>query len=206
MYKVYSNFQLNKEKDCVKISVDSLLVLENKEDDDLVVIGYPKYFDDITELKFPVDKYENYNIYILNVTNPSRITDYKKIWKLGGFGTNGLYDNYYDGDSGRIYFGITKNYPQFKSSVWMKNISILVPKDTQLPFESIFDFFAENKFDDGCDSKKQDYILSSISKYVKNSIVVNKVLSNGIYLNLYGDKIEQKFDVSELPKIDIIER
>lgn len=210
MYSVYNNFQLHKDKDCVKIFADRLLVLESEEDEQNLGIDFPKYLNNLLELKFPVDKYEKYNLYFLMVNNPNRITDYKKIWKLGGFDSNGLYDNFYVVDSGRIYFGITKKDPKFAMSVWMKKISILIdkeqiPRDIQFIFESIFNFFAINKFGYNFNIDRYDDALKNISKIVKNSVVVHKIFANKVGLNLYGDGIEQKFDLSELPKNDIIE-
>ena len=203
MYNIYNNFQLKKDKDRVQLSADSLFVLENIEDDNLISIHFPKCLLNIFESKVQTSNYDIYNVYTLNIDKPTRITDYKKIWKLGGFDSDGLYDNFYEGDNGRIYFGIKKNYPLFQKSVLMGTVSILVPKGDNLPFEIIYNIFAINKYDIFFNNEKHDFVLSSLQKLINQSILINKLSTS---LNLYGDNINQRFDLSDLPLGDVIEK
>ena len=203
MYNIYNNFQLKKETNRVKLSADSLIVLENIEDDNFISIQFPKCLFNIFESKVQTNNYDIYNVYTLNIDKPTRITDYKKIWKLGGFDSDGLYDNYYEGDNGRIYFGISKNYPQFQKSILMGTVSILIPKEEHLPFDSIYNIFAINKYDIYFNNDKQDFVLSNLQKLINRAIIINKLSTS---LNIYGDNIDQKFDVSDLPFGDVVER
>jgi hypothetical protein len=205
MYNAYNNFQLSKENDRVKISCDSLLVLESKEDDEMISIKFPKCLHNLFESKFPTDKYDIYNVYTLKVANPNKITDYKKIWELGGFDTDGLYDNLYDVDGGRIYFDITKNIHSL-IVVFGWEIFQYYYLNIILPFEDIFNLFVRNKYDISFKKEMHDYFLSSLQKLIKESVIIDKISATRSSLNIYGDNVGQKYDVSELPKVDIIER
>ena len=206
MYTTYKNFQLKKEKDFVKISVDSFIELEKIEDEWLISYKFPEFLEGLIKTKFPIKKYDVYNIYTVNVVNYNRISDYKKIWKLGGFEANGLYDNYYEGKNGRIYFGIIKGYTQFKCSVLMGNITIFISKEDSLPTEKIFNLFAKNQYDISLNKEKHILVLPDLQKLIKNSIVVHKIHADNISLNIYGNNIEQNFDMSDLPLSDVIEK
>lgn len=203
MYNIYNNFQLKKDNNFVKVSADSLLVLENIEDENCIDIHFPKFLLNLLESKVQTKNYDIYNVYTLNIDKPTRITDYKKIWKLGGFDSEGLYDNFYEGDNGRIYFGISKNHPKFNKSVWMGTVSILMPKEDNLPFDIIYNIFALYKFDICFNNEKQDFVLSNVQKKINKAIIINKLSTS---LNIYGDNIDQRFELSDLPLSDVIER
>ncbi len=88
----------------------------------------------------------------------------------------------------------------------MGKISVLVLKEDKLPFESIFNIFSNNKYDICSYKEDHDRVLFELYEKVKNAIIVNKISAKKISINIYGENVDQKFDISELPSQDIIER
>ena len=206
MYIIYKNLRLNKEKNFVTISAEGFMILESIEDEGLIGNNFPKFLHKLIESKFPEDKYATYNIYTLSLIHYNKVTDYKKIWKLANFETIGLYDNHYDGDNGRIYFGISKGSPHLDISILTGKISIFVPKEVALVPEDIFELFAKNTFDISLDREKHYSVLSSLQKLVPKAIVVYKLHNDGNSLNIYGDNVAQLFNEEDLPLSEVIER
>ena len=94
---------------CNRVSIEANTCIQfEKSDDESIPIGTPVLWDEALMLKIDIDKYRIYHICCIFVPNGmySRITDYKKIWKLAGI-PPGFYDGAYTTSHGKMYFGIT---------------------------------------------------------------------------------------------------
>ncbi len=67
----------------------------------------------------------------------SRITDYKKIWKLAGI-PPGFYDGAYTTSHGKMYFGITFGKGRDCFTADTSNLMILVPEGSDFDAATLF--------------------------------------------------------------------
>lgn len=81
---------------CNRVSIEANTCIQfEKSDNESIPIGTPVLWDEALMLKIDIDKYRIYHICCIFVPNGmySRITDYKKIWKLAGI-PPGFYDGH----------------------------------------------------------------------------------------------------------------
>ena len=197
MYKLYKNFHLDKKSDHIKLSVEGIKVLEKEDDDFISDCKVPKFFDELIEKYLSLDNFHGYSIFTLCVSNHNKISDYKKIWKLGGYDKKGIYEGFYDTNNGRIYFGIVDTPTVDVSNILVDKIVFYIPQEKELPMYKIFDIFSRNSFTVKDNEKKFECVLSELQKLEKDSIVIYKTQTE---LNIFGNLINQKFDVSAFPK------
>ena len=204
MYYKYFNFKLNKGKNIVELQADEICVLENIKDDTILGYKKPRCLMAIVNKKLSVSNINQYSIYILKKTVYNRITDYKKIWKLGGFEEKGLFDGYYDSENGRVYLGICKEKKANESNTFLYHVTLMVPSKIDFSFEQVFNVFKKNCF--YVDKEKQVIIdtLFQLQKLIKNSIVIYEY-PHRAEICIIGQHIESKFMFSDLPTSEIIE-
>lgn len=205
MYCKYFNFKLFRKKNFVEIKSDVECILESIEDDFIIEYQKPQFLIDIIHDKLSFCNCDQYYIYVLKVPCYNRITDYKKIWKLGGFTEKGLFDGYYDCKNERIYFGVSKGELPHTPNVSLDMVTLSVPNDTEFSIEKVFEVFKNNCFYTNKDKQEIIDTLTQLQCSVSNSIIIYEV-PHQVEIYLFGHNIENKFNLSDLPTTEVIER
>lgn len=132
---------------CNRVSIEANTCIQfEKSDDESIPIGTPVLWDEALMLKIDIDKYRIYHICCIFVPNGmySRITDYKKIWKLAGI-PPGFYDGAYTTSHGKMYFGITFGKGRDCFTADTSNLMILVPEGSDFDAATLFEAFRSEK-------------------------------------------------------------
>ena len=122
---------------CNRVSIEANTCIQfEKSDDESIPIGTPVLWDEALMLKIDIDKYRIYHICCIFVPNGmySRITDYKKIWKLAGI-PPGFYDGAYTTNHGKMYFGITFGKGRDCFTADTSSLMILVPEGSDFELQ-----------------------------------------------------------------------
>ena len=194
----FENYRLEKLNYGLKLHVDFSLVFQHqKEEFEPVTIGTPKCWDD--SFLNRVNIYE-FNIYFLCVhfvpfNRVNRVTDYKTIWGLCNL-SQGIYENAYDIEKGRIYFGITEANGEigFKSNI--SPILLLVPKNQDFSIEKLFDCFMEEKYNFTDDFTSS--LLMQIEQVAPDSIILHYCVFPTISLSIYGKGTQNLFNEQDI--------
>lgn len=132
---------------CNRVSIEANTCIQfEKSDNESIPIGTPVLWDEALMLKIDIDKYRIYHICCIFVPNGmySRITDYKKIWKLAGI-PPGFYDGAYTTSHGKMYFGITFGKGRDCFTADTSNLMILVPEGSDFDAATLFEAFRSEK-------------------------------------------------------------
>ena len=201
----YYDFNIIKKGNFVRLSAQEHLILESAEDDNNLFHKRCGVLFELIQKKLSLDQYAIYNIYTLNVPSFNRITDHKKIWKLGGFETSGIFDGHYDCKDGRIYFGIFEGCPSTVPHPLVNQVAMYLPKGKRLNAELVFEFFAERQLNLSNANADSIEVLSFLQSAIEDSLLLyERPASTDIFL--LGKDLELKFDSSDLPKTNIVER
>ena len=209
MFYNYSNFKLCKKENFVAITADVECILERMEDDNIWKHQSCDFMWKIVSDKLPLLNQDLYHIVTTKILNHNAVTDYKKIWKLGGFKECGAFDGHYDCKNGRIYFGIYKGSFLSNQKAEIKEVSLFVSQNTDIPFENVFSVFKKHCFDGDQEEKNLIvtcfHLMDVMNALDENSIIIyNSPVLAKIYI--FGKEIEKKFNDIDLPRANIIER
>ncbi len=186
------------------LQADEECVLEKIKDDSIFGYRQCNLLKSIIYKKLASINYVQYHIYTLKVSFHNCLTDYKKIWGLGGFQHRGKFDGYYDLGTERVYFGINDGSETPFSNCFLGQVVLLIPASEEVHYSEIFNIFKENFFCDNLNEKKILEILKVLQKKKENSIVIYE-FPHQAKIVILGQAIEEKFNDSDLPQTDIIE-
>lgn len=190
------SYNLKQKKSRVKISADVCIQFETYGEESYC-IGTPQCWDDTFLSRINIEDYDVYHICYCLVRSGkyNSITDHKKIWGLLG-AAHGLFDGTYLTNNGKVYFGISCGHGEecFKSDA--SAIIILLPKQTQICPNDIFDLFKK----ESCEfyDKGTDAILSTIAAWLRDSIVLRYTYVNEISMSIFGSGAEKIFNQSDI--------
>lgn len=205
MYNKYLNFKLLKKNDFIELCADEICILENKEEDFIFEYKKPNCLMEIINRKLSLFDLRKYYILTLKVSLPNRITDYKKIWKLAGFETPGIYDGSYNCANERVYFGICKDYLPYFNSTQVNIVLLYLPDNFEFSFEEVIQVFKKNDFSSYHEEQNLIKTLNCLQKTINRAIVVYE-FPNQAKVYVLGQGVENKFSYKDLPKMEIIER
>lgn len=196
--KQFDNYRLEKFNYGQKLYVDFFLDFQNQDEEpEHITIGTPKCWDESFLSRIKID---NFDIYFLCTcfvphNRVNRITEYKRIWGLCNL-SQGIYENTYDIDKGKIYFGIVKSNGEngFKSNT--SPIMLLVPKTQDFSIDRLFDCFIEEKYN-FIDDLTQSFLMR-INQIVPNSILLRYCVSPTISLSIYGKNMQNLFNEQDV--------
>ena len=203
MFYIYRNFRLQKEEDFAAIEADAECVLENAADDAVREHSRCDCIGKIVCDKLSLSGKKLYRIFILEIPNPNAVTDYKKIWGLGGFREKGIFDGYYDGEGERIYFGISAAAPVHGSVA--EEIELFVSEGAKADPEKIFSLFEGLRFRSGQDERALTEVCRRLAEQTAADGGI--VVYNSPYLpKIYAfGKGTEKLDTADLPAADVVE-
>lgn len=202
MYTIYKNFNIQKELNHVTLSAESIKVLEVAKDDFVPHrVSCPSVLLNIISPRLDLSKYDKYIVYTLLVTDYNRVTDYKKIWGLKNI-DNGIYDNNYLIDSGKVYFGIAKSD---ESEIKTPEISIYVMNGTKIDFDEVFQIFKDNSFIEFVSKEQYNVVSDRMRRLISDSIVIYFDYSKEA-LHIFKNGIENNINEQDLPLGELIIR
>lgn len=190
------SYDLEQKISYAKILADMCIQFETYGEENYS-IGTPQCWDDTFLNRVNIEDYDVYHICYCLVRTGSynSVTDYKKIRGLTGVATV-LFDGTYLTENGKVYFGISCGYGEecFRSDT--SSIMILLPKRTPLCMKEIFNLFKMNNctfFD-----RSTGDVLSMISEWLKDSIVLRYAWANEISMTIFGHDAERIFNQSDI--------
>lgn len=198
----FESNRIKKEPGHVKLCAEMLVQFENKYCEDIQG-GTPKWWDDYVLQNIKIEEYHIY--FVCSCTLPKGqyncVTDYKKVWGLNGL-EQGIYDNTYINDSGKVYFGIvqTQGEEAFRSSV--STTILLVKKEFEIVCEDIFGIFQRYRYDFGFGNDSENIILTYVCGLYKDSILLRYNYMGEASLDIYGKNIEHIFPKLNISKYD----
>lgn len=190
----YDNYTVERKDSSLKITADAILVFDHN-DNEIVHCGTPKWWDDYLTGKINLC---NFNIYFLcSHTVPhgqyNRLTDYKKVWGLEGV-EKGFYDNYYENNKGRVYFGIKKGDERQSLSNIESSAIILLPKEIKLDANKVFNIFKDNTFDFSENRVNEYLTLLKVNSLYGGSILLKYNSTHEVSLLIFYDKLDDWFN------------
>lgn len=205
VYYKYSNFQLDKGKNLIFIKADAICVLENIKDDENIREAEDNCLKDIVERKIKLLDSKSYYIYILKVNNYNKITDYKKIWKLGNFIEKGIFDDFYDLKDGRIYIGISeRNLLKNSNFYLLTEIILSCSGKSEIDLKKITSVLKSHNFSINMTEESVVEALTDLKNTFKEATVIYK-FPHCSKICVLRDGIQNEFSDDDLPKTEIIE-
>ena len=183
---------------CNRVSIEANTCIQfEKSDNESIPIGTPVLWDEALMLKIDIDKYRIYHICCIFVPNGmySRITDYKKIWKLAGI-PPGFYDGAYTTSHGKMYFGITFGKGRYCFTADTSNLMILVPEGSDFDAATLFEAFRSEKVE-RTDEKLCAILERTVSQENEAFAFLYKHDFGGS-LNIFGKFAERFFSAEEI--------
>ena len=205
MYNKYLNFKLSKKKDFIELCADEICILENKEEDIIFEYKKPNCLMEIINRKLSLFDLHKYYILTLKISSPNRITDYKRIWKLAGFETPGIYDGSYNCANERVYFGIYKDFLPYFNSTQINIVLLYLPDNFKFSFKEVIQVFEKNGFVSYHEEQNLIKTLACLQKSINHAIVVYEFPKQAkVYV--FGQGVENEFSCKDLPIAEIIEK
>lgn len=205
MYNRYYNFDLIRRKNFVELKAEAECVLEKEKDDFYMERKECECLLGPVFKKFSTMKYDSYHICTYKVSQPNIVTNYKKIWGLGNFEKEGLFDDYYDISSGRVYLGIYEGTPHCDQETFSRRISLYVPKGKTIDMKKIFSIIQANSLDINDSKIVVQNILSQLSLSLKEIVIVHS-FSNESSVCVFGERVDSMFSQADLPENEVIEK
>lgn len=189
----YYNYIVERNASYLKICAEKFLDFQHS-DNEFVMLGTPKWWDDYLISKISLCEFDVYFICTYTAIHGqyNRLTDYKKVWGLHEI-EKGFYDNYYENDKGRVYFGIQKDLEKKFLNYTGSSTILLLPKRIKLDADKIFDIFREHKFDFSETNISGTQTLVKISMLYEGSILLKYNSTNEISLTIFNNKLEDWF-------------
>ncbi len=205
MYYKYSNFQLDKGKNMIFIKADAVCVLENVKDDENIREADDNCLKNIIDRKIKLPDGKSYYIYILKVNNYNKITDYKKIWKLGNFIEKGVFDDFYDLKDERIYIGISERNLLKNSNFYpLTEITLSCSGKSEIDLKKITSVLKSHHFSTYMTEKSVVEALTDLKDIFREATVIYK-FPHCSKICVLRDGIQNEFSEDDLPKTEIIE-
>lgn len=207
MYYKYSNFQLDKGKNVIFIKADVVCVLENVKDDENIREADDNCLKNIIERKIKLLDDKSYYIYILKAKDYNKITDYKKIWKLGNFTEKGVFDDFYDLKDERIYIGISERNLLKNSNFYpLTEITLSCSRKSEIDFKKITSVLKSHHFSTDMTMTEKSVVeaLTDLKDIFKEATVIYK-FPHCSKICVLRDGIQNEFSEDDLPKTEIIE-
>lgn len=207
MYYKYSNFQLDKGKNVIFIKADVVCVLENVKDDENIREADDNCLKNIIERKIKLLDDKNYYIYILKAKDYNKITDYKKIWKLGNFIEKGIFDDFYDLKDGRIYIGISERNLLKNSNFYpLTEITLSCSGKSEIDLKKVTSVLKSHHFSTDMTMTEKSVVeaLTDLKDIFKEATVIYK-FPHCSKICVLRDGIQNEFSEDDLPKTEIIE-
>lgn len=188
----FDHYTLESNCDYLKLSVETLLEIPNAGNEDFL-LGTPKCWDETLLERLSIDQYDIYFLcaHFVPHNEVSRITDYRKIWGLCNL-LPGNYENAYDNEHGRIYFGIVKTDGAKGFSIGISPFLLLVPKGRNFTLEHLFHCFLEEKYNFEGDISLS--LISRIKQVIHDGILLHYCIFPQISLSIYGKDVQMLFD------------
>lgn len=207
MYYKYSNFQLDKGKNVIFIKADVVCVLENVKDDENIREADDNCLKNIIERKIKLLDDKSYYIYILKAKDYNKITDYKKIWKLGNFIEKGIFDDFYDLKDGRIYIGISERNLLKNSNFYpLTEITLSCSGKSEIDLKKVTSVLKSHHFSTDMIMTEKSVVeaLTDLKDIFKEATVIYK-FPHCSKICVLRDGIQNEFSEDDLPKTEIIE-
>ena len=207
MFYKYSNFQLDKGKNVIFIKADVVCVLENVKDDENIREADDNCLKNIIERKIKLLDDKNYYIYILKAKDYNKITDYKKIWKLGNFIEKGIFDDFYDLKDGRIYIGISERNLLKNSNFYpLTEITLSCSGKSEIDLKKVTSVLKSHHFSTDMTMTEKSVVeaLTDLKDIFKEATVIYK-FPHCSKICVLRDGIQNEFSEDDLPKTEIIE-
>lgn len=193
MIMTFDSYEIIRKQGRVKLYTEMLVQYEHASDENLQT-GTPQWWDNYLLCNIDIERYDIYFICTNTVPHGryNCITDYKKVWGLNDL-EEGIYDNTYINDYGKVYWGIAKTQGEdaFRSSIG--STILLVERDREISCVDIFKIFQKNR----CDFRKpfdlEDLSLSQIYEMNPDTILLRYNCNSEISLNIYGTDVEDIF-------------
>lgn len=207
MYYKYSNFQLDKGKNVIFIKADVVCVLENVKDDENIREADDNCLKNIIERKIKLLDDKSYYIYILKAKDYNKITDYKKIWKLGNFIEKGIFDDFYDLKDGRIYIGISERNLLKNSNFYpLTEITLSCSGKSEIDLKKVTSVLKSHHFSTDMTMTEKSVVeaLTDLKDIFEEATVIYK-FPHCSKICVLRDGIQNEFSEDDLPKTEIIE-
>lgn len=189
----YCDYLVERETSYLKITANLFLDFQHS-DNELVVLGTPKWWDDYVISKINLCEFDIYFLCACTVSHGeyNRLTDYKKVWGLHKI-EKGFYDNYYENAKGRVYFGILKGVEQPALNYIGSSTILLLPKTFKLDENKIFNIFRDHKFDFSETKISKLQALAEVSMLYDGSILLKYNSREEISLTIFSNRLEGWF-------------
>lgn len=188
----FNHYTIERRCDYLKLNTEMLLDFANEVNENFL-LGTPKCWDDTLLERITIDNYDIYFLcaHIVPYSKVSRITDYRKIWGLCNL-PQGIYENAYDNEYGRVYFGIVKTDGTKGFRIGISPFILLVPKGQNFSSERLFCCFLNEKYD--FDEDISLNVISKIKQIIPDGILLHYCVLPQISLSIYGNDVHMLFD------------
>lgn len=187
---LFDLYKIEKCNNAVKIYAERLVQFDALGNE-VISRGTPKWWDDCFVHTIDMKMYDIYFLCTHTITHGfyNRVTDYKKIWGLNKL-EQGIYDNSYCNEVGKVYFGITKSQDPSAFHSDKASTILMIPSKGEIWGKEIFQILKINKYNFRVPPALGDEVLSEIQKMHKKSILLRYVCDGEISLTIYGDYAE----------------
>lgn len=153
------------------------------DESEMIDFFAPKCWVDAIAHNVDWNVYDAYYINTFSVprANVSRITDYKKIWGLGGI-PKGEYDNFYDTLTTRIYIGFSKLHENEKFILARSSLVVIAPKSEVPSWDELFARLSASGFWEARSNGR----LELLHEYLPNSLVLHYDVLECAQLTIIG--------------------
>lgn len=194
----FNNYQVEKASNYIKLSAEVLLIFDKNGDEDFK-FELPECWNlDFLE-RINIKQFDLYYIYTKTIPygQYNRITDYKKIWGLNHL-EKGEYDNSYNNERGRVYFGIKKDNGPKTLVQNTSSIVLLIPIGKLIDYDKLFNCFKNSQFD--FETNDNGDVLSNIQQLFLESFLLRYCLSGIVSMSIYGQNAESLFDSEDIKR------
>lgn len=190
----YYNYLVERWNSHLKITADKFLDFK-QSDNELVMQGTPKWWDDYVLSKINLCDFNIYFICMYTVTHGqyNKVTDYKKVWGLHRI-EKGFYDNFYENTKGRVYFGIQKGNEQHLLKHIDSSTILLLPKKFELDADKIFNIFRKHKFDFSQESGSGYQTYIEVNMLYNGSYLLKYNSTDEVSLLIFNNQLKDWFD------------
>ncbi len=195
---LFENFQCLKKQNYVKLSVEPVLYFERSGNEDYKLTIPQNWLLDFWN-RINGQQYDLYMIYSQLVPHGqfNKLTDYKKIWGLKHI-EKGEYENTFDTEKGRVYFGIKKERGLDAFTNSSSKTIVFMPEDTELDFSKVYEYCKKSE-SDNCDFDENALFL--LQKIYQDILIVQYNFHEKISMSIFGKNIGEYFDDEFMMKI-----
>ena len=198
----FENYQVNKAPNRLKLSAEVLICFDEIGDEDFALEA-PECWNLEFLKKVNIDQFDMYFIHTKTIPygQYNRITDYKKIWGLNHLEA-GEYDNSYNNEKGRVYFGIKKGNGNKAFMQETSSMVLLLPAGNEINYDILFNCFKNSRFD--FEIEENEDVLYNIQQKFSESFLLRYYLREIVSMSIYGQNAESFFDYEDAKRWEVM--